>query len=84
MNKTIIVKYGVMVVFNDKRPRARLMWQAPGLDVYVEGELKGIDHEIAADLAMNIAQEMHIPAGSLRSVNRKQARSIDTLTKRMF
>ena len=63
---TIENKHGVMRVHEGvKLPRARLEWRASGLEIYLKGAFsKGYD--TAANLAMNYALSIHIPASSLR------------------
>ena len=63
---TIENKYGAMSVHEGVRlPKARLEWKAPGLEVYLKGAFsKGYD--TAANLAMNYALSIRIPASSLR------------------
>jgi len=84
---TIEVKYEVMRSHEGKLPSARLMWVAPGLEVYCKGALPGIKYEQAANLAMNIAEDMHIPASSLRRAGGtpyRLNRSSDTKSGRLF
>jgi hypothetical protein len=84
---TIEVFYETMRVKESKLTGSRIMWVAPGLEVYVKGSLPGIKYEQAANLAMNVAEGMHIPASSLRRVGGtpyKLSRGSDTKSKRMF
>lgn len=66
MEVTIEIKYHVIKVKEERMKRARLEWVAPGLKVYVKGSLAGHLYEQAANVAMNYAEGMRIPAGSLR------------------
>lgn len=84
---TIEVKYDVMTVKMGKLKRSRLVWTAPGVQIYVIGSLDGMLYEQASNLAMNYCQGMHIPASSLRRVSytsHLKASGTDTQTKRMF
>jgi len=63
---TIEVKYNVMKVKNGRVKRSRLCWRGPGIEIWVLGPLNGHLYEQAANLAMNYAEGINIPAGSLR------------------
>lgn len=64
---TIISKYGSLTVKEGREPGYRLVWRAPGLDVYVKGAIsEGNLFESAANLALNVCIDRHIPAISLR------------------
>jgi hypothetical protein len=65
---TIEVKYHVMKQKDGKLKKARLCWRGPGIEIYVLGSLSGHLYNQAENLAMNYAQSIHIPAGSLRRV----------------
>lgn len=65
---TIEVKYNMMKVHHGKIKRSRKEWYASGLEVYVIGAMKGGLYDQAANLAMNFAESIHIPASSLRRV----------------
>lgn len=65
---TIEVKYNCIKTFNVKLPRARRVWAAPGIEFYVRGPLNGHLYEQAANIAMHMCIERHIPAISLRRV----------------
>lgn len=64
---TIEVAYNNMKVHEEKKKRSRLVWYAAGLEVYVLGALKGGLYGQAANLAMNYAESIHIPASALKS-----------------
>ena len=88
---TILVHYGNMTVYERRLPGSRLVWRAPGLDVYVKGELTGdkLHFEQAANLALNACIARHIPAVSLRyqkSSNQKRnpSTNIDMYKKGLF
>ena len=75
---TIEIVYGVMRVHYSKLPKARLVWQAAGLNVYVKGSLGGkYAYEQAANLAMQECIHRHIPVISLKLV--KGAKNEHTL-----
>jgi hypothetical protein len=63
---TLEIKYHVIKAKQGKLKRARLEWQASGIKIYVVGSLAGHLYEQAANLAMNLCEARHIPAGSLR------------------
>lgn len=64
---TIEVKYETMTVREGKLKGARLVWRAPGLDVYVKGSLDGkLFFEQASNLALQACAARHIPLISLR------------------
>jgi len=83
---TIEVKQETMIAHEGKMPRARFMWFAPGLEIYVKGPLSGVAYEQASNLALHVAMGMNIPAISVKrySANVTLARqSSDTKSKRM-
>jgi len=63
---TLEVKYNVIKVKHGALKRSRVEWRGPGLEVRVLGPLSGHLYKQAANIAMNYAQSIHIPAGSLR------------------
>lgn len=63
---TIEVKDQVIKVHEgEKLKNSRLEWRAAGLDVWVKGSF-GKSYDVAANIAMNYALSIHIPAISLR------------------
>lgn len=67
---TIEIKWNRMTVHQGKKKTSRLVWYASGLEVYVMGDMKGGLWGQAANLAMNYAESIHIPASSLRTIKR--------------
>lgn len=65
---TIEVKWNMLKVHYGKMKKARKEWYAAGLEVYVMGAMKGGLYGQVANLAMNFAEGIHIPASSLRRV----------------
>jgi len=84
MDFTIVIKYEMMVMIDGAKKGSRLMFRGPGINVYVMGPLEGKAFEQAANLAMNKAQDMHIPVRSLKTVKYPVSRKLETNTKRMF
>jgi len=84
MDFTIVVKYEMMVMAEGVKRGSRLVFRGPGINVYVLGPLEGKAFEQAANLAMNKAEGMNIPAQSLKTVKYPVTRRIETNTKRMF
>lgn len=65
---TIENKYGVLCVHEGIKPKgARLEWRAAGLEVYLKGKFSR-EYDVAANLAMNYAQSIHVPVISLKRV----------------
>lgn len=65
---TIEVKYGRVTVHNEKLPRAKLAFQAAGLDIYSRGTSSDIHEDCIPNLAMQECLNRHIPLISLRRV----------------
>lgn len=67
---TIENRHGVLAVHEGNQlPKSRLEWRAPGLEVYLRGSFSKV-YDQAANLAMNYALSIHIPAISLRGVSK--------------
>lgn len=67
---TIENKHGTLVVHEGhKLPRATLEWRAAGLEVYLKGSHAKC-YDVSANIAMNYALSIHIPAISLRRVSK--------------
>lgn len=56
---------GGLDVVDGKEPRAKLAWEAPGLQIYLV-RVNAKNWGRAANLAMNHALSMHIPIKSLQ------------------
>ena len=63
---TIEAKNYNLIVVKGKSKRARLEWGASGIQFYLKGEFKGGLYECAANLALNMCIDRHIPAVMLR------------------
>lgn len=83
---TIVSKYDTLKVSEGFLKGSRCLWIAPGLTVYVHGPLPGLMYEQACNLALQVCDEMHIPAMSLKRYNVPEAKksSFETKTRRMF
>lgn len=67
---TIEVKYGRMTVHYEKLPKAKLVFQAAGLDIFVKGSSSEIHDDALPNLAMQECLSRHIPLISLRRVTK--------------
>lgn len=67
---TIEVKWNMMKCHEGRKKQSRLVWYGPGIEFYVVGDMKGGLWGQAANLAMNYAESVHIPASSLRTIKR--------------
>lgn len=61
--------HGSCTVIDGRAKLSRLVWQAPGLNVYVRGPL-GRFTDLFGNVAINHAIARHIPAISVRRVGR--------------
>lgn len=77
---TIEVKNSVMVCHEGKIPKSRLVWVAAGLEVYVLGPLAPGTYDQAANLAMNYAEGVNIPASWLRRYIRPSDKLVERPT----
>lgn len=64
---TIIVSDNMIEVAQGRAIRARLKWQAPGLEIYIVGAVKVSRRPAVQYHAMSEAQKRHIPLLSLKS-----------------
>lgn len=69
MQFTIKAHYGMMVMFDEKLPRARLLFRGAGIEFYAIGVSGHLGNESAANLAMQKCIDLHIPVISLRRAN---------------
>lgn len=65
---TIDARYYNLHVKEGKLKGARMEWRAAGIVFYLRGSFKGGLYDQAANLAMNMCVDRHIPAISLRRV----------------
>jgi len=65
---TIEVKYDRATIHYGKLPRAKLAFQACGLDIYTKGTSSSLHEDCIPNIAMNACLERHIPLISLRRV----------------
>lgn len=63
---TIEIKHYNLIVHTRKIKGSRLEWSAPGIEFYIKGSFKGGAYEQAANLALNMCIDRHIPAIALR------------------
>lgn len=64
---TIVASFRYIAVVSGRQKRARLEWQAPGLDIYLLGSAAKC-YDIAANVAMNECIARHIPLVACRRV----------------
>lgn len=84
---TIVSKYGMLAIHNQRLTGSRLLWTAPNFEVWVKGELPGAMYEKAANLAMHHHEANGGKASELRRAGGtpyRLSRSTDTKTRRMF
>lgn len=63
---TIENRYDMMIVHEGVRlQKSRLEWRGPGIEIYLKGSFK-TGYDVAANLAMNYAQSIHIQISSIR------------------
>jgi len=63
---TIVVKYGLVILDYGKHPRARLVFTAPGLEIYQKGDASDMHEDCIPNMAMNACIARKIPVISLR------------------
>lgn len=63
---TIEIKHYNLIVHPRKIKGARIEWNAPGIEFYLKGSFKGGAYEQAANLALNMCIDRHIPAIALK------------------
>jgi hypothetical protein len=66
---TIKARYGMVVVHEGKFAKSRLLYRGAGVEFYAIGVSGHLGNEVAANLAMNKCEELHIPIISLRRAN---------------
>lgn len=63
---TIETKYNMIVAHEGKLRGAKLEWRGAGIEIYKKGHFGRKAYESAANLALNICIDRHIPTQSLR------------------
>lgn len=70
---TIVVAPLSMTVVDGREAGAKLWYQAPGLDVFVSGDVCACKEHKVRELALDSALARHIPAIALRDVRERRA-----------
>lgn len=65
---TIETKYNIMIAHEGKLKGAKLEWRGAGIEIYKKGHFGRKAYESAANLALNICLDRHIPTTSLKKV----------------
>lgn len=83
---TIVNRYGSLLVEEGKKEGSRLEWRdnTRCLEVYIKGGFTPLEYACAANLAMNVCIEMHIPVIALKRVVARSASMLVSETKDMF
>jgi len=63
---TLVVEDERMIIEEGIAPKSRGLFIAPGLLIHCLGPLDGLRYQQATNLCLNLCEEMHIPALSLR------------------
>lgn len=83
---TLIVQDERMYLEEGHTPKSRPLFVAPGLLIHCIGPLDGLRYQQATNLVLNLCEDMHIPALSLRrfsSPEFNKKNGIDTKSCRM-
>ena len=83
---TIVNRYGCLSVVEGQEDASRLEWRdnTRALEVYIKGAFTPLEYAQAANLALNVCIDMHIPAIALKRVKPPLSRVFITETKDMF